>query len=41
MAPTIEDMTEDDASLDNIEGRDNLDDSYIVPNFMPAARGTS
>jgi hypothetical protein len=37
MAPTIEDITEDDISLDNIEGRDDSDNTYIVPNFMPVA----
>jgi hypothetical protein len=38
MAPTIEDMTEDDISLDDIEGGDYSDDSYIVPNFMPTTQ---
>jgi hypothetical protein len=38
MAPTIEDNTEADVSLDNIERGDNSDDTYIVPHFMPAPR---
>jgi hypothetical protein len=38
MAPTIEDMTENNVPLDDIGGGDKSEDSYIVPNFMPAAR---
>ncbi len=38
MAPTINDMTEDDIFLDNIKGIDNSDNSNIVTDFMPTAR---
>jgi hypothetical protein len=38
MAPMIEDMTEDDVYLDDIKQGANSNDSYIVPDFMPAAR---
>jgi hypothetical protein len=38
MAPRIEDMTEDNVSLDNIEGGDDSNVSYIVSDFMPVAR---
>ncbi len=31
-------MTENDVSLDNIKGGDNLDDSNIVPDFLPATQ---
>jgi hypothetical protein len=31
-------MTEDDISLDNIKGGDDSNVSYIVPDFMTAAR---
>jgi hypothetical protein len=38
MALTIEDITEDKVSLDNIQGGDGSNNTCIVPNFMPAAR---
>jgi hypothetical protein len=38
MFPMIEDDTEDNISLDNIEGGDDSEDNYIVPDFMPTAR---
>jgi hypothetical protein len=38
MAPMIDDMSEDDVSLDDIEGGDDSDVSYIVPNLVPAIR---
>jgi hypothetical protein len=39
ITPTKEDMTEDNVSLDNIEGGNGSKNvSYIVPDFMPAAR---